>query len=107
VRRPYPDTLERLAAALGLVADERAHFLAAGRAAPRSPAGQPGGVASGTLPLSLTTFIGRSQELADLVDRPQPAGRLAAEQIGAAESVIATDVIAQLPLALRPDVSVE
>jgi hydroxyethylthiazole kinase-like uncharacterized protein yjeF len=35
------------------------------------------------------------------------AGRLAAEQIGAAESVIATDVIAQLPLALRPDVSVE
>jgi len=35
------------------------------------------------------------------------AGRMAAEQIGAAESVIATDVIAQLPLALRPDVSVE
>ena len=31
------------------------------------------------------------------------AGRLAAEQLGAPESVVATDVIAQLPLALRPD----
>ena len=30
------------------------------------------------------------------------AGRLAAEQVGAAESVVATDVIAQLPAALRP-----
>ncbi|MEK6252370.1 MAG: NAD(P)H-hydrate dehydratase, partial [Actinomycetota bacterium] len=34
------------------------------------------------------------------------AGRLAAEQVGAAESVVATDVIAQLPAALRPDVIV-
>ncbi|MDQ2939071.1 MAG: bifunctional ADP-dependent NAD(P)H-hydrate dehydratase/NAD(P)H-hydrate epimerase, partial [Actinomycetota bacterium] len=35
------------------------------------------------------------------------AGRLAAEKVGAAESVVATDVIAQLPAALRPDVIVE
>ena len=35
------------------------------------------------------------------------AGRLAAEKIGATESVVATDVIAQLPWALRPDISVE
>ncbi len=31
------------------------------------------------------------------------AGHLAAEQVGAAESVVATDVIAQLPTAIRPD----
>ena len=35
------------------------------------------------------------------------AGRLAAQSAGAAEGVVATDVIAQLPLALRPEVSVE
>jgi ADP-dependent NAD(P)H-hydrate dehydratase / NAD(P)H-hydrate epimerase len=35
------------------------------------------------------------------------AGRLAADEVGTAESVVATDVIAQLPSALRPDVSVE
>jgi hydroxyethylthiazole kinase-like uncharacterized protein yjeF len=35
------------------------------------------------------------------------AGRLAATHLGAAESVVATDVIAQLPAALRPDVTVE
>ncbi len=35
------------------------------------------------------------------------AGRLAAEKVGAAESVVATDVIAQLPAALRPDIPVE
>jgi hydroxyethylthiazole kinase-like uncharacterized protein yjeF len=35
------------------------------------------------------------------------AGRLAADRIGAAESVVATDVIAQLPSALRPEVGVE
>jgi ADP-dependent NAD(P)H-hydrate dehydratase / NAD(P)H-hydrate epimerase len=35
------------------------------------------------------------------------AGRLAAAYLGAAESVVATDVIAQLPAALRPDVTVE
>jgi predicted ATPase/transcriptional regulator with XRE-family HTH domain len=66
VRRPYPDTLERLAAALGLVAEERARFLVAGRKAPRHPAGRPGGVPSAALPLPLTTFVGRGQELADL-----------------------------------------
>jgi hypothetical protein len=32
---------------------------------------------------------------------------LATEQVGAAESVVATDVIAQLPAALRPDIPVE
>jgi ADP-dependent NAD(P)H-hydrate dehydratase / NAD(P)H-hydrate epimerase len=35
------------------------------------------------------------------------AGRLAATYLGAAESVVATDVISQLPAALRPDVTVE
>jgi hydroxyethylthiazole kinase-like uncharacterized protein yjeF len=35
------------------------------------------------------------------------AGRLAAAYLGAPESVVATDVIAQLPAALRPDVTVE
>jgi hydroxyethylthiazole kinase-like uncharacterized protein yjeF len=35
------------------------------------------------------------------------AGRLAADQVGAPESVVATDVIAQLPVALRPDFPVE
>jgi hydroxyethylthiazole kinase-like uncharacterized protein yjeF len=34
-------------------------------------------------------------------------GRLAAQQLGAAESVIAPDVIAQLPAALRPELSVD
>jgi ADP-dependent NAD(P)H-hydrate dehydratase / NAD(P)H-hydrate epimerase len=35
------------------------------------------------------------------------AGRLAAAQLGAAESVVATDVIAHLPAALRPELAVE
>jgi ADP-dependent NAD(P)H-hydrate dehydratase / NAD(P)H-hydrate epimerase len=35
------------------------------------------------------------------------AGRLAAAYLGAAESVVATDVIEQLPAALRPEVEVE
>ena len=35
------------------------------------------------------------------------AGRLATELLGAAESVVATDVIEQLPTAIRPDVGVE
>jgi ADP-dependent NAD(P)H-hydrate dehydratase / NAD(P)H-hydrate epimerase len=35
------------------------------------------------------------------------AGRLAANRIGSAESVVATDVIAQLPSALRPEVGVD
>jgi NAD(P)H-hydrate epimerase len=35
------------------------------------------------------------------------AGRLAGEQLGSPESVIAGDVIDQLPLALRPDIGVE
>jgi hydroxyethylthiazole kinase-like uncharacterized protein yjeF len=35
------------------------------------------------------------------------AGRLAAGTVGAAESVVATDVIAQLPSALRSEVAVE
>jgi NAD(P)H-hydrate repair Nnr-like enzyme with NAD(P)H-hydrate dehydratase domain len=32
------------------------------------------------------------------------AGRLAAERVGAPESVVATDVIAELPSAIRPGV---
>ena len=35
------------------------------------------------------------------------AGRVAAERVGAPESVIATDVIAAIPAGLRPEVEAE
>ena len=77
VARPQTETRRRLATALALPEAQRAAFEAAGTAAPRrraAPAapGTPGlpGPARGrpghNLPLQLTSFVGREQELADV-----------------------------------------
>jgi non-specific serine/threonine protein kinase len=81
-RAPRPDTLRRLAAALRLAPAARAALAAAAAAArpapapPRGGAGPPG--PRHTLPLQLTSFVGRERELAALAallgGEPHPEG---------------------------------
>jgi non-specific serine/threonine protein kinase len=60
--RPYPATLDALAAALALGPADRARLRAAGRASAPPPAGPAAGPTN--LPLPLTSFVGRERELA-------------------------------------------
>src|SRR5437879_5797651 len=68
--QPQADTTHRLSAALGLQAEARANFLAAGRPAPRrgirledNPArATDDGAHTASLPVPLTSFIGREKE---------------------------------------------
>jgi non-specific serine/threonine protein kinase len=72
--RPYPDTLEALAAALALAPAERARLRAAvpappARPRPAAPADGPGGrrppgAGPAGLPAPLTSFVGREREVA-------------------------------------------
>src|SRR5690348_203064 len=62
-RRPLPDTVRRLAAALSLTPEQRAALVARAVHSPRGGAALP---APTNLPASSTTFIGRRQELAEL-----------------------------------------
>ncbi len=73
-RRPYPDTVRRLADALGLAGEERATFMAASLAGLSAPARENRYVAPPTpvsgdataratnLPVALTSLVGRAQE---------------------------------------------
>src|SRR5262245_24278742 len=72
--RPYPATLEALAAALALGPEDRARLRAAARPA-ASPPGAPGtavrrtgrkGAGASNLPLQVTSFVGRERELTTL-----------------------------------------
>jgi non-specific serine/threonine protein kinase len=77
--RPYPATLDALAAALGLAPEDGARLRAAARAAPPPAAdGAPGRSLAPpphNLPLQLTSFVGRERALADVT------GGLAADRL--------------------------
>lgn len=68
-RRLYDDTSTRLAAGLGLDDSARASFVEVARGRRRSD------TAAATLPHPLTSLLGRSEELATLVEELQPGGR--------------------------------
>src|SRR5438876_9375396 len=63
-RAPYPDTVQRLGAALDLSADARARLLAVARQArTRTDLGHTSHVRPPALPRPLTSFVGREREL--------------------------------------------
>jgi predicted ATPase/DNA-binding CsgD family transcriptional regulator/transcriptional regulator with XRE-family HTH domain len=84
-RSPYPDTIQRLAEALLLDATQRASL---GTAARRASAlipnlrGAPGGESRHNLPASLTSFVGRDCELADVQARLADARLLTLTGVG-------------------------
>jgi non-specific serine/threonine protein kinase len=83
VTRPYRDTVERLLAALALSVDDQAELrTAAGEAsrAPRIPTAAK--VARHNLPVSVTSLIGREQELGEVVRRLMGARLLTLTGIG-------------------------
>ncbi|WP_117212948.1 ATP-binding protein, partial [Allorhizocola rhizosphaerae] len=68
-RSPRPQTVERLAAALELTGDERAEFVAAGRALiweARRDEREPDPIGACQLPADLPDFVGRDEELSTL-----------------------------------------
>ena len=76
IRRPYPDTIRRLVDALELTGRHRDQFQAAARGA-TAELGSEGSVPS-LLPLSVTDFTGRDEEVAEVLgllatDRPEEA----------------------------------
>src|SRR6516164_1960254 len=66
VTRPYPDTVQRLLLALQLSVDDQANLRKVARAAPRARVLGPADSASHNLPISVTSFIGREQELLEV-----------------------------------------
>ena len=66
MRRPYPDTVQRLVDALALSADDRHLLMAAARS--RSVAARVGDGRGGRLPLPPSPLIGREREVAAAVD---------------------------------------
>jgi transcriptional regulator with XRE-family HTH domain len=62
IRRPFPDTVRRLADALGLAGRPRDQFEAAARGG--TPASVPDGAAPSLLPLAVPDFTGREAEVA-------------------------------------------
>src|SRR5918912_773766 len=62
-RQPWPDTVRRLASALGLPEDARAAFLAA---VSRQPVATPLTTPEWRLPAPLTSLVGRRREVADV-----------------------------------------
>ena len=90
VRRPYPETLRRLADALALTPEQHAAFMDAARAAQaRARRAQPPGYAESpsdgtlptpaTLPLPPTPLIGRAAVVEAVARAPPPAGGPAAD----------------------------
>jgi non-specific serine/threonine protein kinase len=67
-RQPYRDTVRRLCEALNITAAERADLEEAARAASRLLATDTSDVSLTNLPLEITTFVGREQELATLAE---------------------------------------
>src|SRR5919199_357781 len=63
-RQPWPDTVRRLATALGLSEDARVAFLAAVSRQPAAAASLP--TPEWSLPAPLTPLVGRRRELADV-----------------------------------------
>jgi predicted ATPase/DNA-binding CsgD family transcriptional regulator/DNA-binding XRE family transcriptional regulator len=62
-RAPYPETARRLAQALGLAGPEQSAFLAAAH----QPISSESGVRIGSLATPLSSFVGREQELTEIV----------------------------------------
>ena len=84
-RFPYPDTVQRLADALLLDLTQRASLVTAARrasAVSQTPSGAPGGAFRHNLPVSLTSFIGRERELADVQARLADARLLTLTGVG-------------------------
>ena len=79
-RLPYRDTLQRLADALDLAADERTTLLAAGRRT--VPASDHLERAATRLPFPVSSFVGREQELAHLRTRLRTARLLTLVGVG-------------------------
>jgi len=83
ITRPYPDTVQRLLGALRLSSDDQAELLKLAGATPRSPRVLAGAVASRhNLPISVTSFIGREQELLETVRRLSDARLLTLTGVG-------------------------
>src|SRR4029453_4661637 len=83
VHRPYRATVERLLVGLGLSVDDKVHLRAAAGGAPRRT-----GILTAVheshhnLPISVTSFIGREQELSEIVQRLANARLLTLTGIG-------------------------
>ncbi|MBV9279338.1 MAG: helix-turn-helix transcriptional regulator [Chloroflexi bacterium] len=79
IRHPYPDTLRRLAEALGLTGAERAQFEAAGRSGSEQRQGGEAQQTSGSpaLPAPLTPLVGREDDVARVIERVVQGARLA------------------------------
>ena len=85
ITHPYRDTAERLAEALDLAPDEADRFRAVVEpvrrrgSLPREPDGRDG---RSNLPVTLTSFVGREQELASISGRLRPARLLTLTGVG-------------------------
>jgi non-specific serine/threonine protein kinase len=82
VTRPYPDTVQRLLLALQISVDDQANLRKVARAAPRARVLGPADSASHNLPISVTSFIGREQELLEVGRRLTDARLLTLTGIG-------------------------
>jgi predicted ATPase/DNA-binding XRE family transcriptional regulator len=83
VTRPYRDTVRRLLAALKLSGDDLGQLWTAAGAAPRAPRVLAGvDAARHNLPIPVTSFIGRDQELGEVVRRLTDARLLTLTGIG-------------------------
>ena len=83
VTRPYRDTVQRLLAALPLSADDQVELRAAAGAAARQPRGLAAAeVTRHNLPIPATSFIGREQELGEVVRQLTGARLLTLTGIG-------------------------
>jgi predicted ATPase/DNA-binding XRE family transcriptional regulator len=83
VTHPYRDTLQRLLGALKLSVDEQTRLRTAAGAIPRAPRVLAGAdAAHHNLPIPVTSFIGREQQLQDVVRRLNDAPLLTLTGIG-------------------------
>jgi non-specific serine/threonine protein kinase len=104
VTHPYRDTLQRLLGALKLSVDDQTQLRTAAGAPPRAPRVLAGAdVAHHNLPIPVTSFIGREQELQDVVRRLNDAPLLTLTGIGGCGKTRLALEVARTMLSRYPD----
>jgi transcriptional regulator with XRE-family HTH domain len=104
VTHPYRDTLQRLLGALKLSVDEQAQLRTAAGATPRAPRVLAGtDAAHHNLPIPVTSFIGREQELRDVVRRLNDTPLLTLTGIGGCGKTRLALEVARSMLSRYPD----
>ena len=104
VTHPYRDTLQRLLGALELSVDDQTQLRTAAAATPRAPRVLAGAdAAHHNLPIPVTSFIGREQELQDVVRRLNDTPLLTLTGIGGCGKTRLALEVARTVLSRYPD----